>query len=40
MRKMDAKCFQGYRPVKKEDKVFGMNKFVDIFPTNALSRKQ
>lgn len=37
MRKIDTKCFWGYRPIKKEDKDFEKNKSTDISPTNMPS---
>ena len=38
--KIDAKCLQGYRPAKKEDKDFGKNKSTDIPLADILNRKQ
>ena len=38
--KIDAKCFQGYKPVKKEDKNSEKNKYTGFFPTNIPSKKQ
>lgn len=40
MQKIDNKCFQGYKPAKKEDKNFGKNEYTNIFFANALSKKQ
>lgn len=39
MRKIDIKCFQGYKLAIKEDKDFEKNKFTDIFFADALHRK-
>ena len=37
--KIDAKCFPGYRPVKKEDKDSRKNKSVDILSIDIPSGK-
>lgn len=40
MQEFDAKCFQGYKLAKKEDKDSGKNKFIDILFANTPSKKQ
>lgn len=37
---IDTKCFQDYKPTKKEDKYFGKNKSAKSAFANAFSKKQ
>lgn len=39
IQKINAKYFQGYKLVKKDDKDFKKNKSINTFSTNALNRK-
>lgn len=40
MEKINAKCFQSYKQVKKKDKNFGENKPANILLTDIFSKKQ
>lgn len=40
MQKIDTKCFQSYRPIKKEDKDFGKNKSANNPLVDIFSEKQ